>query len=221
MTLASFKRNLKVSFIILNLVLYGGISFWLGKNLSLKNPLKNQEQVQKKGPKIEQPQPYSDTQSSQVIASLVKLCSNTFYGFEIAYPQDWFTTYNTDEQKCTFFAPYAFVVPSNPGIDFVPVKIEVVNTDDWLNTVKFFENPNDFQNVLSSQNIEVSGRSVKKITATATEKNQLQKGFFKISYLVFDPKTPIIVTYQQQENDENIQSYQKILEEMVSTLKYF
>ena len=105
---------------------------------------------------IETSIPHADIQSGVVISSFAKLCSNTVYSYQLAYPKDWFTTFNTEPQKCSFFAPFSFVVPQNIDSPFVPVSIEVIKSEDWLQTSKFYQNPNEFQNVISVQNIQIN-----------------------------------------------------------------
>ena len=208
------------------LALYGSLTFILGKDYSkFTNFLKTNLQ-EEKGQKaienpIERPLPYADIQSGSVISSFVKLCSNTTFGFEITYPKDWFTTYDSDEQRCTFFAPFSFIINSKTESSLIPIKIEVVNIDQWLDTVKFYENPNDFQNVESSQNILIVGKSIKKIKAISTGLGTIPRGFIKISHLVFDAKTPLVIYYQQHDAAEDTAIYEKIIEEMTESLKIF
>ena len=204
------------------LVIYGTVFYYLGSNFQISKILKVKgAKTQEKNKSIEIPQPYSDTQKGEIIASSVKLCSNTVFGFQVVYPNDWFTTYNIDNQKCTFFAPYSFVVPQETDKFFVPIRIEVVKIDDWPNTVKFYENPNDFQNILSVQNAEIGGKAVKKIKASSTGTSTQKKGLEKISFLIFNSKTPLVIFYQQIEENEDVKLSAIILEEMVTSLKYF
>jgi hypothetical protein len=150
-TLKSLQSKLKVISVVLLLGFYGVALFALGRITTLPELLKVQHP---KTSQIEKPvealPPYTDTQEGSVISSFVKLCSNTVYAFELSYPKDWFTTYGSEEQKCTFFAPYSFVVPQDATNFQVPVKIEVVQSPDWAETTKFYTNPNELQNVLSS-----------------------------------------------------------------------
>ena len=223
MTLLNFKNRLKIGFIVTFLALYGFGSYLFGKYAQPKDifKIKDKSEEERQDKSFEQPQPYSDIQSGKVISSFVKLCSNTVYGFEVSYPKDWFTTYNSDTRQCTYFAPYSFVMPQVVENDFVPIKIEVVASEDWSATVKLFENPNDFQNVLSTKNIEISNRSVEKVEATSTGGGIIPRGFVKISYLVFNATNPLIITYQQLDGKENPEEYKKILDDMVLSLRYF
>lgn len=231
MTLSSFKKQSKSSLIVMLLVFYGVFAFSMGllvKTGYLAN-FKNYLVFNRETPNgkntlaapIESPLPYSDEQSGSVFGSYVKLCSNTTYSFEISYPQDWFTTYNDEKDKCTYFAPYSFTVFADPAANDVPIKIEVVQPEDWQSTVKFYENPNDFQNVISSQNIELSGMSVQKIKAQTTGQDNLERGLIKISYLVFNSRLPLVLTYQQLTEKDNISDFEKNLEDMVRSLNYF
>ena len=195
----------------------------MGKNSSLVDNIKvkgAKSQNQLDSP-VDSPVPFADTQSATITASFVKLCANTVYGFEVSYPKDWFTTYNTEDQKCTYFAPYSFVVPFDTANFLVPIKIEVLNPADWLGNVRFYENPNDFQNVISAQNIEINGKSVKKIQLTATGEGQIKKGLVNTTYLIFDDKNPTVISYQQTDEKEDTQTARKVLEEVVSTIRYF
>ena len=223
MTLSNFKSNLKLTLILTLLITYGTSFFVIGKISPKFNDFFKREEVStnRLDNSLEKPLPNSDIQSGEVISSYVKLCSNTVYGFEVAYPQDWFTTYGSDDQKCLFFAPFSFVIHANPESNFVPIKIEVIKTEEWLQTVKFYENPNDFENVISVQNIQLAGRSLEKIKTASTGVGAIPKGFQKISYLAFDAKTPLIFIYQQQNEKDDTASFERVLEDMISTLKYF
>lgn len=206
------------------LLLYGGVFYLLGSsqsgiiNFIRDNFRQNQKTVENP---IERPLPYADTQSGSVISSYVKLCSNTFYGFELSYPKDWFTTYDSEDQKCTLFAPFSFVINTKADNVLIPIRIEVVSIDQWLDTVKFYENPNDFQNIQTTQNILLNDKSVKKIEAISTGFGLIPKGLKKISYLILDSETPLVIYYQQNDPAEDTKNYEKIVEEMVSSLRYF
>lgn len=231
MTLSSFKKQSKLSVLFILLAAYGVLSFSLGLSLNsgyltkIKETLFVKKETSKNKSTLARPVepslPDSDEQSGSVIGSFVKLCSNASYSFEVSYPKDWFTTYNGEEDKCTYFAPYSFTIYADPEANNVPVKIEIVTPDEWGNTVKFYENPNDFQNVISSQNIEIGGRSVQKIKAQTTGQTSLERGLIKISYLVFNSRLPLVFTYQQLSDKDDIASFEKNLEDMVRSLNYF
>lgn len=204
-------------------LLYGLGAYFFGKSAnfnSIFGTKSNQSRSQTEIP-IESPVPFADSQQGSVVSSYVKLCSNTLYGFEVAYPKDWFSTYQIKEQQCRFFAPYSFVVPSLTDFQFVPIQIEVVDSQDWLSVVKFHENANDYQNVLSIQNIEINGRSVKKILAETTAQSNLPRSFAKLSFLIYDGKKPLVFSYTQLDEKEDVHANKKILEEMVSSLGIF
>ena len=231
MTLSSFKKRGKFTFLIFLLISYGFLSFGLGLafNFGIVNKVKHALSVKRpESPNksayaapIESPLPYSDQQSGEVIGSYIKLCSNATYSFQVSYPKEWFTTYNDDKEKCTYFAPFSFTVFADPSANDVPIKVEIVKPGDWQSTVRFYENPNDFQNVLATQNIEINGTSVEKITSQTTGKENLTRGFAKVSYLIFNARLPLVFTYQQLSGKENPQDYQKVLEDMVRSLEYF
>lgn len=224
MTLASFKSRSGGILVAVFLILYGLSFFWLGKSQEV-----NKTSQSVKGAKntsslelpVENPVPFADTQSGSVISSYVKLCSNTTYGFQVNYPKDWFATYNTEVQKCNFFAPYSYVVPQITDSDFVPIKITPVKIEDWEATVKFLETPNDFQNIISIKPTEINSRSVILVEASTTPAKSGQVGFAITSYLVFDSKTPLIFSYKQQKQQEDVENFRKSLEEMVRGLTYF
>lgn len=231
MTLSSFKNRSKYSILISFLVLYGvtafiaGTTFKMGYLTKIKDLwLIKREQTKNKSNfalPVASPLPYADQQSGSIIGSYVKLCSNATYSFEVSYPKDWFTTYNSDIDKCTYFAPYSFTVFIEPSLNVVPIKLGIIEPQDWQSTVKFYENPNDFQNVISSQSIEINGRSVQKIKAQTTGQESLNRGLVKISYLVFNSRLPLVFTYQQLSEKDNTGDFEKILEEMVRSLNYF
>ena len=157
MTLKKLKIVLKVGAVSFVVFIYGLASFALGRSLpkNISEQIKEARTQSSLRSQIEEPQPYSDTQSSQVIASYVKLCSNTAFSFQLSYPKDWFTTYNDKQDQCTYFAPYSFVVPPYIEHDIAPIHVETVSADEWQTTVKLYENPNDFQNVISSKNVDL------------------------------------------------------------------
>lgn len=222
MTLLSFKRGLKIAGVFALLAVYGFGFYSVGKHSSekTKSEVKGVSEIQKKDDEIEKPLPYIDVQSGSIIGEYAKLCSNTQYGFELAYPKDWFTTYDDESQQCRFFAPFSFVIPYSLDQNFVPVKVEVVESDAWEDTVDYYENPNEFQNVLSSQNLEISGKSVKKIEAISTGLNTLS-GLVRVTYLIFDNKVPIVIAYNQLDASEDVDLYKDNLDQMVGSLKYF
>jgi hypothetical protein len=210
--------------VIIFLTVYGLGFYHLGKNSSLVNILKVKGAFTEKSTietPLDSPVPFADTQTSTITASFVKLCPNTVFGFEVSYPKDWFTTYNTEDQKCTFFAPYSFIVPYETSNFLAPIRLEIIGAADWLGNVRFYENPNDFQNIVSSENIEINGKGVKKIEATSTGQGSIERGFAKTTYLVFHEQNPIVVTYQQLEKNENVEANKKVVEEIVSSLRYF
>ena len=195
----------------------------LGKYSSAKNvPLVKGVRTEiDSGNQIEKPQPYTDTQSGSVIPSSVNFCSNTTYSFQISYPKDWFTTYNNKYQECTFFAPFSFVVPGYLEHDIVPISVVPVASADWQATVKLYENPNDYQNVLTTKNLEINGRSTEIIDTTSTGNGFVPLGLVKRSYLIFDGRMPLVIYYQQLNPNEDVTGAEKVLEEMISSLKYF
>ena len=225
MTLAEFKSRLKVTSLVFGILVYGIFFYILGKNSALGkiatlDIINNQKQDLVDFP-IESPIPYSDTQKGSVISSFVKLCSNTTYSFEVAYPKDWFTTYNDDSQKCLFFAPYSFIVPKDTSIQFVPIKLELTSIDDWEVNRKFYENPNDFQNIVSVENKEIDAKPIEKIKAETTQEGTLEKGLTKITYLIFENNNPVIISYQQLDKSEDVKQYEDVINEMAASLRFF
>ncbi|KKQ89555.1 MAG: hypothetical protein UT12_C0011G0011 [Candidatus Curtissbacteria bacterium GW2011_GWC2_38_9] len=223
LTLSALKFKIKVLAVVVISVLYGTGAYFLGKSSGIGNLLKIKGVATQKSIEapVESPIPNFDSQSGSVIPSYVKLCANTVYGFEVAYPKDWFMTYLTDEQKCNFFAPYSFVIPKDTAGNFVPVKIEAVKVEEWPGIIKFYENPNDFQNVISIQNIQSDSRIVREIKTETTGSGILPKGYSSVFYLVFDAKTPLVVSFQQLSDKDNVDIMQKNVEDMVKSLRYF
>jgi len=223
LTLKKFKTVLKTTSAIVLVVFYGLGAFFLGKHSqeSVSSLVKGVRTELNIEGQIDRPQPYSDTQSGAVIASYVNLCSNTAYSFQLSYPKDWFTTYNDKYQECTFFAPFSFVVPSYVEHDIVPIHVVPVEPGQWQETLKLYENPNDYQNVLTAKNTEINGKVVEIIDSIATGNGFVPKGFVKKSYLVFDGELPLIIYYQQQTADEDTRTMEKVLNDIVVSLKYF
>lgn len=226
MTLASFKKNSRLILVIVFLAAYALAFYFLGatplkQNLAkLLNVKGVSTQKDIKSP-LESPIPAADSQSASIIASYVKLCSNATYGFEVSYPGNWFTTYNTDDQKCTYFAPYSFTVPYATDIQFTPIYIEVVKPLDWVGTQNYYTTPNDFQNILSIQNMEIGGKAAQKVRAALSAKNPVTRGFSKVSFLILDSSSPLVLTYQQQDAKEDAAESEKVLEDITRSLKYF
>lgn len=228
MTLSSFKRKSKLSAVLIFLISYAVVFFTLGNLFSYSKNINFGQFLKVKGVStkskfaqpVNSPMPYADTQSNSVVPSYVKLCSNTKYSYQVSYPNDWFTTYNTDDQKCSFFAPYSFTVPQSTDGFSPPIKIEAVPISEWEGTVKFYENPNDFQNVISIQNIEINGNAVTKIKAQTTGTDSSAKGQTKLTFLYFNSQVPLVFTYQQDPKD-NIANGETLLEDMVRSLQYF
>lgn len=226
LTLSSFKKHSKFTLAISFMVLYG-LGFFLLGSTSIRQNVASLLNVRgaatKAGPTspVDSPIPAADTQTNSIIASYVKLCSNATYGFSVSYPKDWFTTYNDDSQKCNYFAPYSFTVPADTDIQFTPIFLQVIKPEDWQGTLSYYQNPNDFQNVVSVQNIEVNGRSVQKVKALQTGKGSTTKGFSKVTFLISDSQNPIIIVYIQQDAKEDIAASEKALEDMARSLQYF
>lgn len=222
LTLASFKKQAKILTIFSLVLVYGLVSYQLGRNRSISNlfKIKGATTTETFDSPQESPAPYADSQSQAITSSFVKLCANTTHAFEIAYPKDWFTTYNTEADKCTFFAPYSFIVPQDSGNFLVPIRIEVINPQDWQTIVKISENPNELQNVLSVENLQVGGYLVEKIEAQTTNFSG-NLGYAKVSYLIFDSAKPMVITYQQLDEKEDVKKAKELLAEMVRTLKIF
>ena len=118
LTLTEFKESLKISLLALVLLVYG-VGFFTAGKIANKNAT-FQAQSQTKNPpdnkRLERPQPEEKIQSVTVLAATVKLCSNNQYLYQVSYPKEWFTTYNSPEDECSFFAPYSFVLPPKPNI---------------------------------------------------------------------------------------------------------
>jgi len=222
-TLKKIQEITKASLFLLVLALYGAISFFVGKVAAngTTTDVKGASAVASSRGFIENPLPSSDFQSPEIIPSAIKLCSNMYFGFEIGYESDWFTTYNTEDQKCTFFAPYAFVVPYFVDKDFTPVNLGIIEADDWLSTLMFYENPNDFYNVTSSENIEMNGKLIKKIEARTTGEGTTPRGFSIMHLLVFDGEKPIRLSYTQLDENENVDEIKSLVLNMAGSLKYF
>lgn len=170
--------------------------------------------------KIQKPLPQNETVSARVLAQSVKLCASTVNSFELAYPKDWFTTYNQKDQECAFFAPYSFVIPTSLESDFTQVTIKVINKDQWEEVVKSFENPNELYNIDETKNIDVNGKLVKFIKSQSTGSLK-PRGFKKVTYLVFDTNHPLEITYTQLDEKEDTKNYEVVLENMVQSLKFY
>lgn len=225
MTLTGFKKNIRLFSLLAFLSFYGFAFFLVGRYSKFDFKFSKGSPENKSANSLNTPvwSTIEDEQSqnAQVISAYVKLCANTVYSFQVAYPKDWFTTYNDEDEKCRFFAPYTFIVPKVKDETFVPISIEVSSPDKWQETIKFYENPNDFQNVISSENKDIAGHSGKKILAIATGEGLVPKNFKKVSYLIFDSTYPLVITYNQTSANEETKKMEETLSEMISSLKYY
>ncbi|KKR26442.1 MAG: hypothetical protein UU34_C0001G0008 [Candidatus Curtissbacteria bacterium GW2011_GWA1_41_11] len=223
MTLQKFQKVSKASIIFLALAFFGVVSFSIGKVTAGNNvsEVKGLSDSTASSQRLENPVPSSDFQTPLISSSEIKSCTNTQLGFELSYDSKWFTTHNTEDQKCMFFAPYSFVVPQFIDNNFVPINLEIVPAQDWLSTIQFYENPNDFYNVISSQNIEMNGKLVKKIESKSTGEGTTPRGYFVMHLLVFDGENPIRLSYTQLDEKEDVEEAKATLVEMVKNLNYF
>ena len=226
MSLHNFKGRLRFSSIAVFLLFYAVVFYLLGSQKSLQGILNsNGENKNGDGKALElpinSPIPYADTQTGKVISSFVKLCSNIVHSYEVSYPKDWFTTYSEGSGECSFFAPYTFVVPVDTGTFFVPVKLEIHSILDWPNLQKLYLNPNDFQNIVSVENKEIEGKSATKVRSSATGNGSAKQGFLNIAYLIFDVERPVVISYQQLDETEDIGKMEEGLNEIASSFKYF
>jgi len=224
-SLSSLIKGTKIFVVCLYLFVFASFFFLAGKYITQENIKKvlssKDKNLQQEESNIDTPLPYADIQSQEVIASIAKLCSNTVYGFELAYPKEWFTTYNRDDEKCRYFAPYSFIVPQDTDQQFVPIKIEVASIEDWQQIVSLYSNPNDFQNVISVKNLELNSRLVQKINSQTTGEGILPKNLNKTTYLVFNSSRPLVISYQQLELEEDSVQYELFLEDMVKSINFF
>ncbi|MDP2632634.1 MAG: hypothetical protein Q8P25_02840 [Candidatus Curtissbacteria bacterium] len=223
MSLADFKKNIKFAAVAIFMLVYAAGFYFFGKNsgtIDLGKVKGVSEEKPVRSP-IETPVPFADTQTVSISSSYVKLCANTIYSYEVVYPKDWFSTYSTDDQKCSYFAPYSFVIPHDTSNFTTTIRVVVTNKDEWLGVTKFYENPNDFQNVISVKNIEVNGKSVRKVEAETTGSTEGEKGLVKVTYLILDSEKPVVISYQQAGRDEDPAPNIKILEDMVGSFRYF
>lgn len=206
------------------LFFFYGLSFFslgLYTNHTPQSQVKGASAQNTRKEKLDRPMPYADVQAAQIISDSVKFCANTNKGFELAYPNNWFTTYNKEEEKCKYFAPYSFVIPEYADKSFVPIQVDPLTLDEWASTVSFFEAPNDYENVISSETVQINDRLVKKIKLSATGNGSDAQGFVQIVYLVFDASTPLQIKYQQLDQNEETQKMEDIVGAFVKSLKYF
>lgn len=223
MTLSSFKFKAKGSLLVIFLAIYGISLFTLGRFTGPKigEEIKGVSTNSVERNIIENPQPYADEQKAEVISNSVKNCSNATFGFEISYQKDWYTTQNNDPQKCTFFAPFSFVVPQLVDSDIVPIKVEVVIAQEWQSTILLYSEPNQFQNIDTVQNVELNGKPVTIVGSISTGLGQIPKGYYKQSYLITDSRSPLIISYTQMTQVDKIENNKQILKEMAESIKLF
>ncbi len=220
MTLTKLKANFKLVALLTAFFVYSSGLFLLGKYTDWKLTSNAQGQKVSGQNGVQKPQPENETQSASVLGSTVKLCSNTTYSFQLAYPQDWFTTYNTKDQACNYFAPYSFVLPQIPSENITPITIQRMDPENWDIAVKSAQNPNDLYNIEKTQNIEINGKPVQYVEAASTG-SSIQRGFVKASFFVFDANNPLEITYTQLDEKENVIETKKVLNDIANSLKFF
>ena len=222
MTLGKFKQRLKIGTLAAFAIFYGLSLYSIGRHSTQVDPLKVKGASTINGDdKLDKPLPYADVQSAKIISSSVKLCANATVGYQINYPNNWFTTYNTDDEKCKYFANFSFVVLEFVEKQFVPVQVDALTLEDWAPTVKFFENPNEYENVISAQTVEINNHLVKKIETSATGSGSSPRGYKQLIYLIFDSKTPLQVVYRQLDEKDDVKAASTSLEEVVKSIQYF
>ncbi len=214
------KQTLKLVTFVVFVGMYSLIVFYFGLRVGQNRLPESPIEVIGSAQVVERPTPSENVQVANVLSGNVKLCANTALSFEVAYPNDWFTTYGKKEEECFFFAPYTFVVPTSPEEYFTPITIKKIPKDEWEATVKSFENPSDLFGVARFKNIETNGRPTKYIEMVSTG-NAQPKGYYKITYLLYDANLPLEITYMQGAQNEDTQNYKKILEAIVNSLRYF
>jgi len=219
-TLTKLKANFKLVALLTAFFVYSSGLFLLGKYTDWKLTSNAQGQKVSGQNGVQKPQPENETQSASVLGSTVKLCSNTTYSFQLAYPQDWFTTYNTKDQACNYFAPYSFVLPQIPSENITPITIQRMDPENWDIAVKSAQNPNDLYNIEKTQNIEINGKPVQYVEAASTG-SSIQRGFVKASFFVFDANNPLEITYTQLDEKENVIETKKVLNDIANSLKFF
>lgn len=221
MTLTKLKSNFKVAVIVAAFSLYSLSLFLLGQKITLSNAEKDlSSQPKTVADRIQKPLPQDNTQTTQVLSSYVKLCANTTNSYQVSFPKDWFTTYNQKDEECRYFAPYSFVLPASPDSDFTPITIKLIDKDAWEQTLKDIQNPSELFNIISSKNLEINGKPVKYIESQSTG-NLKPKGFVKISYLIFDSKKPVDISYSQLDEKEDVTNVKDVLKNIVDSFKYF
>ena len=222
MTLAKFKQRLKIGTLAALALFYGLSLYSFGRHSGQVDPLKVKgASTINENDNLDKPLPYADVQSPKIISSSVKLCANATHGYQIAYPNNWFTTYNRDDQKCKYFANFSFIVPEFIEKQFVPVQVEALTLEDWAPTVKFFENPNEYENVISTKTVEVNSHLVKEIETSATGNGSTPRGYTQLVYLIFDSKTPLQIVYKQLDEKDDVNAAGVTLENMVKSIQYF
>lgn len=223
MTLFKFKQRLKIASFATIAIFYGLSLYSLGKHSSESDLLrvKGASTVNNQNDSLDKPLPYADVQSAKIISQSVKLCSNSTYSYQLTYPNNWFTTYNKDDQKCKYFAPYSFIVPEFVEKQFMPIQLDALTLEDWAPTVNFYENPNEYQNVVSTKNTQINDRLVKKIETVSTGEGSTPRGYNQVVYLIFDTRTPLLIVYQQTDANDDVNNVRLILEDMASSVKYF
>ena len=92
---------------------------------------------------------------------------------------------------------------------------------DWSNLQKLYFNPNDFQNIVSVENKEIEGKPVTKVRSSTTGNGSTKQGFLSIAYLIFDTDRPVVISYQQLDETEDIRKMEERIDEIASSFRYF
>ncbi len=220
MTLTRLKSNFKLAATIAVFLVYSIGLFFLGHTYNKTQQAPNSAQTQEVAGNLQKPLPQNEIQSAKVLASSVKLCSNTVYSYQLAYPNNWFTTYNKDPDACSYFAPFSFILPEVVDRDITPITIKRIDPKQWEETVKSNQNPTEIYNVEKSQKINVNGKlgQFLRLTSTGTI---ITTGFVKDIYFLPDENNPLEVSYTQQASKENVADMEKILKDLVDSLKFY
>lgn len=108
-------------------------------------------------------------------------CSNDAYGYQVAYPQGWYTSGNGD-LKCQYFDPEAFVLA--PDTEVVGIAVTILPAyEKYQPTVGGFIDP-AFASVIAVEETTVGGRRATRLESKATGNGFYEKGTLTYGYVV-------------------------------------
>lgn len=166
-------------------------------------------------------QPLQNTTSEDqgTISVLTQECVNQFYGYKVRYPITWFTTQRNEKERCHYFGTSVFSFPKDGSDPETQVRFRTFEFTDWFNEESMIASPSATQDILSVIDTTISSFSAKMVEAKIVDSKSGDE-FLLVSYLVKNPKLPIIAQLKLTEQDNNKNELINEFEKMVKSLEF-